>query len=240
MDYPKLTRGVILSRYKRFLADIELEDGSVVTAHCPNTGAMTSCWQPGAQVELSPSNNPARKLNWTLERIDMGQGWIGVNTNLTNRIICSFIEKGAIPGISSIDSITREPRYQAKGFPDSRFDLLLHHTNGSKCYVEIKNATLLKDNQILFPDAVSKRGQKHLQLLCHVVDSGHRAIMLYAVNRPEGEIFDVAREIDPEYDRQLKAAIRTGVEVLAVRIKHSQTGVHYGGLMDLSAQLTVS
>lgn len=234
MQFPPLTRGTILNRYKRFLADVKLENGRVVTAHCPNTGSMTGCWTPGAPVELSASDNPKRKLKWTLERVDMGQGWVGVNTSRTNQIVNTFIEKRNVPGLDRFDQLKREPVYTAKGFPRSRFDLMLTASGKPDCYVEVKNTTLLLDDRIQFPDAVTERGRKHLLLLAHAVKAGHRGVILFALNRPEGEVFSPARQIDPAYADTLAKVIDRGVEAMAVRIRHTPKGVRMGGLVPVA------
>jgi sugar fermentation stimulation protein A len=226
-----LTRGRILRRYKRFLADIELSDGKTVTAHCPNTGSMTGCWAPGATVELTASDNPKRKLGWTLERVDMGRGWVGVNTSRTNQIISWFLERGQVPGIGEYTTMRREPVYRAPGFPESRFDALLTAPGRRDCYVEVKNTTLFTDGAIRFPDAVTERGRKHLALLRHAVSVGHRGVILFAVNRPEGDYFAPARQVDPAYADTLAEVVAAGVEVLAVRIRHTPMGVRMGGLL---------
>jgi sugar fermentation stimulation protein A len=234
MQFPPLTRGTILSRYKRFLADVELDDGRVVTAHCPNTGSMTSCWAPGAPVELSASSNPKRKLKWTLERVDMGRGWVGVNTSRTNQIISTFIEKRNVPGLDRFDQLKREPAYEAKGFPRSRFDLMLRTRREPDCYVEVKNTTLLLDDRIQFPDAVTERGRKHLMLLAHAVEAGFRGVIVFALNRPEGDVFSAARKIDPAYADTLTEVAEKGVEAMAVRIRHTPKGVRMGGLVPIT------
>jgi sugar fermentation stimulation protein A len=213
---------------------VKLESGEMVTAHCPNTGAMTGCWQPGAPVQLSASENPKRKLGWTLERIDMGVGWIGVNTSRTNQFINSFIRAGEIKLLSGYDQIKTEPAYCPPGFEKSRFDLLLCRENRRNCYVEVKNTTLFKDGQAQFPDAKTARGRKHLKLLQHAVKSGHRAVILFAVNRPEGDEFAVASDIDPDYHQQLICADRAGVEIIALRIDHTRTGVEAGMVLPVS------
>ncbi len=229
VKFPPLTDGRIITRYKRFLADVQLPDGEIVTAHCPNTGSMKGCWTPGAPVQLSASDNPARKLRWTLERIDMGAGWVGVNTNRVNHIIADFIAAGHIRPLRGYEQIHREPRCPVSDFAKSRFDLLLRQAGRADCYVEIKNATLLEDNCIRFPDAVTARGRKHLEMLQHTVRRGYRGVLLFAVNRPEGECFRVAADIDPGYDETLRRVRENGVEVLAVRIRHLDAGVEAGG-----------
>ena len=231
MKLPPLTRGRILSRYKRFLADIELENGEVVTAHCANTGAMTGCWEPGAPAELSYSNNPKRKLAWTLERVDMGHGWVGVNTSRVNQVVASLVEAGRVPGIDHYQSVQREPTYSAPGFPRSRFDLLLRRATLADCYVEVKNTTLWQDGMMQFPDAVTERGRKHLTLLAHAAARGNRSIILFAVNRPEGDAVRAAGQIDPAYAETLRQVVTEGVETLAVRLRHTPKGITMGGVL---------
>lgn len=229
MKFPPLTDGTIITRYKRFLADVELANGEVITAHCPNTGRMKGCWTPGAPVQLSAADNPKRKLRWTLERVDMGAGWVGVNTARVNHIIADFIAAGAIAPLRGYEHIDKEPRYHAPGFPKSRFDLLLGRDGRADCYVEIKNTTLLDGARIRFPDAVTERGRKHLNLLQHAAQQGHRAVLVFAVNRPEGKYFCAAADIDPAYDETLKRVRQNGVEIVVVRIRHTETGVEAGG-----------
>ena len=222
---PALTRGNIIRRYKRFLADVELGDGRVITAHCPNTGAMTTCWRPGAPVELSHSDNPKRKLPWTLERVDMGHGWVGVNTARVNHVIASGLRKGWIPQLDQYRDIRTEPAFNIDGFPKSRLDLLLSNGPHVDAYVEIKNATLLDGDIVRFPDAVTERGRKHLELLQQAVRRGYRGVIVFAVNRPEGHSFEPAWDIDPDYGHTLMEVTADGVEALAVRLQHLPTGI---------------
>lgn len=236
MQFPPLTRGRILSRYKRFLADIELESGEIITAHCPNTGSMKGCWAPGAAVELSASDNPKRKLKWTLERVDMGQGWVGVNTARTNQMMNWLVEHRKVPGLDDYDTVQREPSYNVEGFPRSRFDLLLGAINRADCYVEVKNTTFWHEGRIQFPDAITDRGRKHLLLLQHAVNHGFRGVILFAVNRPEGKIFSPARSIDPLYADALASVMDAGVEAMAVRIRHTPKGIRMGGLLQIELQ----
>ncbi len=228
MQLPPLTSGRIINRYKRFLADVELEDGTLVTAHCPNTGTMKSCWQPGALVQLSFSDNPKRKLAWTLERVDMGSGWLGVNTHRTNGIIAEGIEQGLIPGLAGYEQLRREVKFELEDHPSARFDLLLTSGELPDAYVEVKNATLLDGDYIRFPDAVSVRGRKHLDLLLEAVRLGCRGVVLFAVNRPEGSCFAPAEAIDPGYAERLREVTAAGVEALAIRIRHTDQGMAVG------------
>ena len=218
---PPLTPGTLIKRYKRFLADVELPGTGLVTAHCPNTGSMATCWRPGAPVLVSHSESPSRKLPWTLECVDMGRGWVGVNTGRVNHAIRAAIEHRAIDGFGAYSGIRSEPRVSFDGHPPSRFDLLLERDDGPGCYIEIKNTTLLVGDAVMFPDAVTERGRKHLELLTLAAAAGWRAIILFAVNRPEGQWFEPAVHIDPQYADALTRAVDTGVEVIVARLEHS-------------------
>jgi len=226
---PPLSGGRILRRYKRFLADVELDEGGVVTAHCPNTGAMTTCWSPGAPVQLSFSDNPKRKLAWTLERVDMGHGWVGVHTGRTNPVIAEAILARGLAGFEDAVALQSEPRFEVPRYPASRFDLLVTHDDGRRTYVEVKNTTLLSGNTVRFPDAVTERGRKHLELLMRAVDLGFGGVVVFAVNRPEGNYFEPAVDIDPKYAATLERATQHGVGVLVTRLRHTGEGINVGG-----------
>ena len=226
---PPLTDGKILKRYKRFRADVRLNDGTTVTAHCPNTGSMTACWKPGAPVQLSYSNNPKRKLAWTLERVDMGRGWVGVNTGRVNHIVAAAIRSQRIPQLLGYKHLKKEPAFNIDGHPKSRFDLLLTDGIAPNAYVEVKNTTLVAGRAILFPDAVTERGRKHLELLQQAVKLGSRGVIVYALNRPEGEYFEPAWDVDPEYGQTLEGVAAGGVEVLVVRLRHLADRVTVAG-----------
>ncbi len=232
MRLPDLTDGRLLRRYKRFLADVELPDGQVITAHCPNTGSMRSCVAPGAPVQLSYHDNPRRKLKWTLERIDMGNGWIGVNTGLVNSIIAEALERGQIAQLPAGDSVRREVRVERTGLEVSRLDFLMTGESGDKVYIEVKNVTLFEDGFLQFPDAVSVRAIKHLHLLQRLAGEGHRAVLLFAINRPEGSCFRPAVQIDPDYAETLKNAVENGVQLLPIRLIHRQQEIVVGGTLD--------
>lgn len=223
MQLPPLSNGKILRRYKRFLADIELTEGERVTAHCPNTGSMRTCWVPDAPVQLSYTDNPKRKLPWTLERIDMGQGWIGVHTGRVNGVIGEALNAGRLPGLEGYDDVRAEVTYDADVRLRSRFDFLLTGGVDPDAWVEVKNVTLLSGDRLTFPDAVSERGRKHLEALASARQQGFRALMIYALNRPEGLRFAPAEDIDPVYAATLRRVVsQFGVEVLAVRIRHGR------------------
>lgn len=231
MQLPPLTDGTIQRRYQRFLADVVLADGRSVTAHCPNTGSMATCWTPGAPVQLSQSDRPTRKLPWTLERIDMGGGWIGVHTGRPNQVLAEGIGAGLIPPLAGYRQLRREAPFHAEGLPSGRLDLHLSAGEQPDAWVEIKNVTLLDGAALRFPDAVSERGRKHLDLLAEAVRRGLRGILLFAVNRPEGERFAPAWGIDLRYAQRLLEVAGLGVEVLAVRIRHGAEDLGTGPLL---------
>ena len=232
MELPPLSDGVILRRYKRFLADVELDSGEQVVAHVPNTGRMTGCWKRGAPVQLSHSDNPRRKLAWTLERVDMGCGWVGVNTQRTNAVVEEALLQEQVAALSGYARIEREKTSPVDS-GRSRLDLFLSQGERADAWVEVKNVTLLLDHCLGFPDAVSTRGYKHLLELRALVSGGYRGMMLYALNRPEGSCFRPAEEVDPEYARLLREVVQQGVEVLALRLRHTQTGIVVAGEVPL-------
>jgi len=225
---PTLIDGRILRRYKRFLADVELADGSLITAHVPNTGSMATCWSPGAPAQLSHSDNPRRKLTWTLERVDMGAGWVGVHTGRANAVMAEGIAAGRIPALAGYRALRREVEFAPTGHPKGRLDIALTEGRAPDVLIEVKNVTLLDGGRLRFPDAVSERGRKHLSLLRTAMEQGNRGVMLYAVNRPEGQCFAPAWSIDPAYAERLAAVAEAGVEVLAVRIRHTETHLEVG------------
>jgi sugar fermentation stimulation protein A len=205
--------GSLVRRYQRFLADVELADGSIVTAHCPNSGSMKGCSLPGSPVLLSLSGKPGRKLKYTWELVMAEGNWVGINTCLPNRLVREGIERAVINELQGYTSIRPEVRY---GGEKSRIDLLLSGPAGL-CYVEVKNVTLVEGSLALFPDAVTTRGQKHLRELMEVVRQGHRGVIFFVVQRADGEAVAPADGIDAEYGRLLRLAAANGVEVLAYR-----------------------
>lgn len=212
-----LIKATILKRYKRFLSDIELSDGSIINAHVPNTGSMKTCWGENWTVYLSESDNPKRKLKYTLELTDNTKSLICVNTHLTNKIVKEALELKIISELSEYNTIKPEVKVL-----DSRIDFLLTEQGLKDAYVEVKNVTLDGGDELaLFPDSVSIRGQKHLKDLMELKKEGHRAIMLYVVNRTDVSRFSPAQQIDPEYSRLLKQAFNQGVEVLVYQCSMS-------------------
>lgn len=208
----KLFKGFFLKRYKRFLVDLQLECGELVTAHCPNSGSMKSCMGDNWPVCLSESDNPKRKLKYTLEMIHNGKCWIGLNTILANRIIQEAIETDQISELAGYSSLRREVKYS----DNSRIDILLEKPS-EKCYVEIKNVSLIEDEIYKFPDSVTTRGTKHLNDLMKMKQAGHRAVLLFCIQRSDGKWFEPAKDIDSVYSETLKKAVNTGVEVLCYR-----------------------
>ncbi|WP_417790177.1 DNA/RNA nuclease SfsA [Terasakiella pusilla] len=206
----ELIKGTLIKRYKRFLADVTLENGEVVTAHCANSGSMLSVKDEGATVWLSPSNNPKRKLKYTWEIIEVEGCNVGINTGHPNKIVEEAILAGQIKELTGYAKLRREVKYGQ----NSRIDVLLEDDDKPKCYVEVKNVTLKRGQNADFPDAVTARGAKHLRELGDMVEEGHRAVMFYLVQRSDCAIMDIARDIDPTYDKELKAAIKRGVEVI--------------------------
>lgn len=209
----KLIHGTLIQRYKRFLADIKLDDGTVVTAHCTNSGSMKSCLENGAEVYLTPVNDPKRRTKFTWEMIKINGDWVGINTGNPNKLAFEAISAGTIPELAGYTIVKREVQ-----FGDSRFDIFAENEN-EKCFVEVKNVTLKEGKYALFPDSVTTRGQKHLKTLKEVKAAGMRAVMLYIIQRSDVEIFAPAREIDPNYAKALKIAVNSGVEVIAMLAK---------------------
>jgi len=207
-----LYQGKLIRRYKRFLADVELENGVTITAHCPNSGSMKGCSDPGMPVLLSQSDNPKRKLKYTWELVKANGAWVGIHTGYPNKLVQEAIEAGTIPELQGYTNIRPEVKYGK----NSRVDLLLEGQAGS-CYVEVKNVTLVENGLALFPDAVTTRGQKHLLELMEMVKSGHRSVIFFVVQRADGTAVAPADRIDPEYGRLLRQAVANGVEALAYR-----------------------
>lgn len=209
----KLIHGTLVKRYKRFLADVKTDDGEEVTAHCTNSGSMKSCLENGAEVYLSPVDDPKRKTRFTWEMIKINGDWVGINTGNPNKLAFEAIVNGQIPELNNYSTIKREVK-----FGDSRFDVFAENIN-EKCFVEVKNVTLKEGKYALFPDAVTTRGQKHLKALMEVKKQGMRAVMLYIVQRSDVEIFSPAAHIDPNYASFLKEAVSAGVEVIVIQAK---------------------
>ncbi len=207
--------GRLRERYKRFLADVELEGGEIVTAHCPNTGSLLGCKRAGSRVWLRDSKNPLRKLRHTWQAIRVGRSWVNVDTSLPNRVVREAVEAGVVPSLAGYQRLRPEVPYGRA----SRIDLLLEKDDAPPCYVEVKSTTLTEGRVALFPDAVTARGLKHLEELIEVVRSGARAVQFFFVSRRDVEVFRPADAIDPAYGEALRHALAAGVEVLAWRTR---------------------
>ncbi len=211
MQFEKLIHGKLIKRYKRFLADIILDDGQEITAHVPNSGAMTSCIEPNCDVWLTFHDNPKRKLKYTLELTKMDKNLICTNTGVANKIAIEAIENGIIKELQGYSSLKPEQKYGQ----NSRIDILLENENeNEKCYVEVKSVSLRIDDYLAFPDAVTSRGTKHLNELYEMTLQGHRAVMLYIIQRTDDLPFRLAKEIDKKYFEAFNEVTNKGVEVL--------------------------
>jgi sugar fermentation stimulation protein A len=229
--YPNLYSGILLKRYKRFFADIQLDSGDVVTAHCPNTGPMTGVSTPGSAVLLSHSDNPLRKLAYTWELIqvhDNGPTWVGVNTLLPNRVVKLALAKHLFPELGDYDQIKNEVVYGQN--LKSRVDFFLTGNQSQPpIYLEVKNTTWSLGNLALFPDTETTRGQKHLRELMALMPQ-NRAVMLYFINRGDCPEFAPGDRTDPVYGKLLREAMDLGLEVLPCRFDISPVGIVYLGL----------
>ena len=210
LAWPELIPGILVKRYKRFMADIKLADGEVVTAHCPNSGSMRECCEPGRPVYLSFHDNPKRKLKYTWELIEMPTSIVGINTLIPNRLVAESIKAGLVSDLNGYDNIARE----VKTSDNTRLDILLSSEDGNRCYVEIKNCTLVKEGVASFPDAVTSRGLKHLVELSSLVSKGFRCVIFYVIQRMDAKVFQPADHIDPAYGRELRQVLKHGVEIL--------------------------
>ena len=221
-----LLEGTLLKRYKRFLADVDLGDGQVLTVHTPNPGSMKTCSDPGSRVRISDSNNPKRKLRHTLEQIRMGRTWVGVNTGIPNRAVASAIQRGAIEPLTGY----AELRSEVQDGHGSRLDLQL--VDGDRrCWIEIKNTTLRAGTEAQFPDAVTERGRKHLGALSTLAEAGDRAVQLFVVSRGDVRTFRPAWDIDPAYAEALQEATERGVEIVVVRARYTPRGATITGTL---------
>ncbi|HWF97178.1 MAG TPA: DNA/RNA nuclease SfsA [Xanthobacteraceae bacterium] len=221
-----LVPATLVRRYKRFLADVALPCGETVTAHCANPGSMIGLSAPGAPVWLSRSDNPKRKLghSWELVEVDLGSGTelVGINTTNPNALAAEAIAAGLIPELDGYRSLRREVKYGR----NSRVDFLLEEPGRPPCYLEIKNVHLMRQKGLAeFPDAVTKRGAKHLEELAAMAGAGARAVMLFLVQIASAERFALARDIDPTYGMQFDRARAQGVEALARRCRLSRDAI---------------
>ncbi len=220
LRWPPLLEGTLVRRYQRFLADVRLRNGHVVTAHCPNSGSMLECSEPGRPVYLSRSANPRRRTRYTWELIEMPASLVGVNTLVPNRLVEAGVRAGRIPELQGYREILREVRYGE----NSRIDLLL--VNGPRrCFVEVKNCTLVEEGVAFFPDAVTARGTKHVRELDRMKAAGHRAVLFILVQRMDARVFRPADHIDPVYGETLRPSIERGLELLVYDVAIDLGGI---------------
>lgn len=217
-----LQQGILLQRYKRFLADVRLLDGRIVTATCPNTGSMLGLIAPGLPVWLSESDSPTRKYRhtWEMVQVDLGKGpaLVGINTGHPNKLVAEAVGAKAVKALSGYEGLRREVKYGV----NSRIDLLLEDPARGLCYVEIKNVHLSRKAGLAeFPDSVTERGAKHLREMSDMVRAGHRAVMVYLIQRSDVSRLSFCADIDPGYVQALVAARAAGVEAIALRCRLS-------------------
>lgn len=229
-----LIRGTLIRRYKRFMADVILNTGETVVAHCPNSGSMLSVNTPGSEVWLSPASNPKRRLRYTWEIIRVGDTLVGINTHRPNAVVAEAVAGNAIPELTGYESLRREVKYGH----NSRVDLLLEGRHQPPCLVEIKNVTMKRSAMvggvIEFPDTVTQRGTKHLLELSEAVHGGSRAVMMFLAQRDDGGLFKIASDIDPIYARTLKAAVEAGVEPVCYACHVSENAIQVGRPVEIS------
>ena len=221
----------MIKRYKRFLADVLLEDGSQATVFCPNSGSMMGLKDPGTPVLLSASDNPERKTRWTLEAVKPGRVWVGVNTHLTNTFAARAIEMGLLDG-SPLKGYRVARAEVTVG--NSRLDFLLSREktrDKESCYLEIKSVTLKVEGRAMFPDAVTTRGAKHMRELSRIVKKGGRAGVLFLVQRADCNSFSPASRIDPAYAKSLQDALNAGAHVVIALLRVRRDGVFFERLL---------
>jgi len=217
-----MAHGRLVQRYKRFFADVVMDDGAALTAHCPNPGAMLGLNAPGLGVWLSRSDKPTRKLAWTLELVEADGGLVGVNTLNPNRLVAEALAADAIPELSGYAVHRREVKFGAA----SRVDFVLIGPGRSDCYVEVKNCHLRREGSLAeFPDCVAARSSKHLRELAAEVARGNRAVQLFVIQRTDCDRFAACADLDPVYAAGLEVAADAGVEVLAYRCAISPEAV---------------
>lgn len=230
MEFPSpLAHGRLVNRYKRFFADVLLDDGTAITAHCPNPGAMLGLNAPGLGAWVSRSDDPKRKLAHTLELVEADGGLVGINTMLPNRLVAEALAADAIPELTGYDLHRREVKYGAA----SRIDFLLEKGTGERCWLEIKNCHLSRTPGLAeFPDCVAARSLKHLRELEAMVAAGDRAVALFVVQRADCQAFSACQGLDPAFAAGLDRAADAGVEVLVYGCAMATTGIRIAGRID--------
>lgn len=210
-----LERAILIKRYKRFLADVQLESGETIVVHCPNPGSMIGCAEPGSFVLLRPSRNPKAKLPYTWVMTLSGQIYISVDTLLANKLMAEALKDGTVAELKQYPNFSPEYTYG-----DSRFDFCLRDSEMEpQCLVEVKSTTMALEDIAMFPDAKTERGRKHLHGLARACEEGLRAVQFFCVSRGDTKKFEPADQIDPLYAKALRESVARGVEVLAYSIK---------------------
>ena len=210
----RLLQGILIKRYKRFFVDIKYQN-KTITAHCPNSGSMMGLLKPGNKVWFSHSDDPKRKLKYTLQMINLNKSKVGINTQLTNKIILESLEKKRIKSLIKFNFIKAEVKFSDK----TRFDFLISN-NKEKCFLEVKNVTLVRESNIAeFPDAITTRGTKHLNELCKAKKKGFQSYILYLIQREDCDSFRIAKDIDEEYKFAFNKALKCGVKILCYDCK---------------------
>ncbi len=234
----KLIEGVLVKRYKRFFADIELLDGQVITAHCANTGSMRGVLSAGNKVWVSKSDDPKRKLSYSWQSVEVDGIAIGINTHNPNKLVHEALVQRKIKALLSYNHIRSEVKY---GEENSRIDFLLSDDEGRLCYLEVKNVHFsmeeLGKKTAIFPDSVTARGTKHLNELMGVVAQGHRAVVVYCVQRSDCERLRFGVEFDPVYATTAIEAMNKGVEMFSYSCKVNPDGIVLNGLMQLIKEI---
>lgn len=226
MRLPPLLRGQLVQRYKRFLADVRLDDGRTITATCPNTGSMMGLVAPGSVVWLSESDSPTRKYRFTWELVEADLGWgptlVGINTNHPNKLVAEALAAERIAALTGYPGLRREVKYGQ----NSRIDILLECPRRGSCYVEVKNVHFSRVHGLAeFPDSVTARGAKHLAEMSDMVRAGHRAVMVYLIQRGDAKKLAFARDVDPTYGAAFDLAKAAGVEAIALRCRMSPEAI---------------
>lgn len=230
----ELIPATLIRRYKRFLADCMLEDGREVVAHVANPGSMLGLAEPGTRIWLEPNDDPKKKLKWAWRLVAHPDGgFTGVDTGVPNRVLKAALMAGQVAGLDGYDLVRPEVRYGT----NSRIDFLLSANGRRDCYVEVKSVTLQRTPGVLeFPDSVTARGTKHLSELSAMVEEGHRAVMLYVVQRSNARCVRLAADIDPAYAAACDAARRSGVEIMALGCTLSPQGITLASALPFEAQ----
>ena len=210
----RLLQGTLIKRYKRFFVDINFRD-KIITAHCPNTGSMMGLQNKGNKTWFSKSNDTKRKLKYSLEIIEVEKNLVGINTLLTNKLVFEALNLKKIKNLIKFDNIKTEVKFSNS----TKFDFLISNSE-EKCFLEVKNVTLLRNKKIAeFPDAITSRGTKHLEELCNAKKMGYQSYMLYLIQRDDCDSFKIAEDIDKKYKIAFSKALKSGVKVLCYDCK---------------------